>query len=141
MKSLCLSHFPLHLAVMVSHGNLAVSIIQGMVYAQEQAKVTNVLTITALSPFSFQLKRRVQSSTAVPIVLGYLPMFHSYGLHQYCLRSVRQKPYSSSSKDSSCLPDLQSTCTGGDSCHLATVEPKICPRSHTQVHFFITEYP
>ena len=56
MKTLYLSHFRLHSVVMVSHGNLAVSIIQGMVYAQEEDKVTNVLTITVLVPLFFLAK-------------------------------------------------------------------------------------
>ncbi|KAJ7594633.1 hypothetical protein C8J56DRAFT_927244 [Mycena floridula] len=60
-------------AVMISHNNLSTSLLQAAIIAQTGAEV---------SPPPVP-----QNAEGVNIVLGFLPMHHSYGLHAYCFRS------------------------------------------------------
>ncbi|KIJ26177.1 hypothetical protein M422DRAFT_192574 [Sphaerobolus stellatus SS14] len=55
-------------AVMISHGNLIASMFQTMIMMMEVAKVKP-------PPPDFH-----------PVTLGFLPIYHSYGLHGLCLR-------------------------------------------------------
>ncbi|KAF8581026.1 acetyl-CoA synthetase-like protein [Ramaria rubella] len=59
-------------AVMVSHGNLIFSFVQAAIVAQEYFKVAN-------PPLDL---------SAIPVVLAFLPLFHSFGLHFTCLRVI-----------------------------------------------------
>ncbi|KAJ7760882.1 hypothetical protein DFH07DRAFT_1021402, partial [Mycena maculata] len=56
-------------AVMVTHGNVVCTFYQGMVLGQ------------AMQPFLTPLP-----SGTMPVTIGVLPMFHTYGLHAYILR-------------------------------------------------------
>ncbi|KAJ7160267.1 hypothetical protein C8R46DRAFT_1177911 [Mycena filopes] len=58
-------------AVMISHGNIICSIMQAIMVAQ------------ASEPFS-SIKASLNGK--IPVTVGVLPMFHSYGLHVYILR-------------------------------------------------------
>lgn len=57
------------IAVMISHGNLAVSLLQG---------ITIGAAIAAVSP---------PAPSEVEVTLAFLPMHHSYGMHMYCFRA------------------------------------------------------
>ncbi|KAF8523329.1 hypothetical protein BU17DRAFT_43935 [Hysterangium stoloniferum] len=61
-------------AVMISHGNLCVSLVQGGILMAEYTK---------LAP--------PRDPNVVPVILGILPMHHPYGLHTLCLRYALQK--------------------------------------------------
>ncbi|KAJ7170952.1 hypothetical protein C8R46DRAFT_948034 [Mycena filopes] len=58
-------------AVMITHGNIICSIMQAIMVAQ------------ASEPFS-SIKASLNGK--IPVTVGVLPMFHSYGLHVYILR-------------------------------------------------------
>ncbi|KAK7064934.1 hypothetical protein R3P38DRAFT_61554 [Favolaschia claudopus] len=60
-------------AVMISHGNIICSILQGIFVGQH------------LEPYS---SIKAQMKDRHPITVGVLPMFHSYGLHVYILRAT-----------------------------------------------------
>lgn len=59
-------------AVMISHGNIAVALLQGIVYAQAVAEV-----YTPPTP---------PTSEGIPVSIGVLPMHHTYGLHVFAFR-------------------------------------------------------
>jgi acyl-CoA synthetase (AMP-forming)/AMP-acid ligase II len=56
-------------AVMITHGNIIYSLHQSVVVGQVSAEV--------LPP-----------PEGIPVVLAFLPIHHSYGLHAYCFRSL-----------------------------------------------------
>ncbi|KAG6836000.1 hypothetical protein H0H93_012364 [Arthromyces matolae] len=61
-------------AVMLSHGNIVYSVAQGVVMATETATV-----YTPPPP---------QTPSGLPIGLAFLPLHHTYGLHQYAFRGL-----------------------------------------------------
>lgn len=58
------------IAVMISHGNLKVSLLQGIIVGT---------IIAAVNPPS--------TSESPEVTLAFLPLHHSYGMHMYCFRA------------------------------------------------------
>ena len=113
-------------AVMISHGNLVFSLMQGVVMIQESAKIAdvryNIFLLRPVMLISTILQPPPDATTQIPVILSFLPMFHSYSLHYTCLRSARRS--SPTHPLLSIMFTFQTAHTAGHSCYFSAVEPQ-----------------